>query len=258
MYSRHELFLCSLECYFCNYFRRCFATREINTKITLSWALKQFVTRRHTLFSVYLGLDVFTFTDLSLNGLDDEGSRCQPFVNDILVIVFWLKTRTGSGYGLVPKGHQIITLTRWGRVTHICVDKLTIIGSDNGLSPGRRQAIIWTNAWILLIRTLATNFSEILGKIHSFSLKKMHLKMSSAKGRLFSLGLNELISDTLWHHIVTRSLSFSISEMIYCYILINVTDIFGNKWKIWLRIRPQVTILDQESITILMFQSRKL
>ena len=41
-------------------------------------------------------------------------------------------------------------LTHWGRVTHICVSKLTIIGSDNGLSPGRRQAIIWTNAGILL------------------------------------------------------------------------------------------------------------
>ena len=39
----------------------------------------------------------------------------------------------------------------WGRVTHICVGKLTIIVSDNGLSPGRRQAIIWTNAGILLI-----------------------------------------------------------------------------------------------------------
>ena len=33
-------------------------------------------------------------------------------------------------------------LTHWGRVTHICVGNLTIIGSDNGLSPGRRQAII--------------------------------------------------------------------------------------------------------------------
>ena len=77
-------------------------------------------------------------------------------------------------------------------MTHICVSKLTIIGSDNGLSPGQRQAIIWTNAGILLIRILGTNFSEILGEIHSFSFKKMHLKMSSAKGRLFSPGLNEL------------------------------------------------------------------
>ena len=42
-------------------------------------------------------------------------------------------------------------LTHWGRVTHICVSNLTIIGSDNGLSTGRRQAIIWTNAGILLI-----------------------------------------------------------------------------------------------------------
>ena len=46
-------------------------------------------------------------------------------------------------------------------MTHICVSKLTIIGSDNGLSPGRRQAIIWTNAGILLIWPLGTNFSEI-------------------------------------------------------------------------------------------------
>ena len=45
-------------------------------------------------------------------------------------------------------------LTHWGRVTHICVGKLTIIGSDNGLSPCRRQAVIWTNAGILLIRPL--------------------------------------------------------------------------------------------------------
>ena len=38
-----------------------------------------------------------------------------------------------------------VGLTHWGRVTHICFRKLTIIGSDNGLSPGRRPAIIWTN-----------------------------------------------------------------------------------------------------------------
>ena len=70
-------------------------------------------------------------------------------------------------------------LTHWGRVTHICVSKQTKTGSDNGLSPGRRQAIIWTNAGILLIQTLGTNFSEILGEIHSFSFSKMHLKMSA-------------------------------------------------------------------------------
>ena len=30
-------------------------------------------------------------------------------------------------------------------MTHICVRKLTIFGSEKGLSPERRQAIIWTN-----------------------------------------------------------------------------------------------------------------
>ena len=40
----------------------------------------------------------------------------------------------------------LVWLTHWGRATHICVSKLTIIGSDNGLSPGRHQAIIWTIA----------------------------------------------------------------------------------------------------------------
>ena len=69
-------------------------------------------------------------------------------------------------------GH-LFQLTHWGRVTHICVGNLTIIGSDNGLSPGRRLAIIWTNAGIFLIGPLGTNFSEILIKIPTFSLKKM-------------------------------------------------------------------------------------
>ena len=76
-------------------------------------------------------------------------------------------------------------LTHWGRVAHICVSKQTIIGSDNGLSPGRRQAVIRTNAGILLIRPLGTNFNEILIGIQIFSMKKMHFKVSSAKRRPF-------------------------------------------------------------------------
>ena len=77
--------------------------------------------------------------------------------------------------------HILFTLTHWGRVTHICVSKLCIIGSDNGLSPNRCQAIIWTNAGMLLIRTLATNVSEIMSKIHTFSFKKINLKILPAK-----------------------------------------------------------------------------
>ena len=83
-------------------------------------------------------------------------------------------------------------LTNWGRVTHIWIGNLTIIGSDNGLSPGRRQAVIWTNAGILLIGPLGTNFSEMLIAIHAFSFKKMHLKMSSVKWQPFCLRFNVL------------------------------------------------------------------
>ena len=63
-------------------------------------------------------------------------------------------------------------LTHWCRVTHISVSKLTNIRSDNGLSPGRRQAIIWTNAGILLIGPLGTNFSEILSEFKYFHSRK--------------------------------------------------------------------------------------
>ena len=66
-------------------------------------------------------------------------------------------------------------------MTHICVSELTITGSDNGLSPGRRQAIIWNNVGILLIGPLGTNFSEISIGIQTFSFKKMRLKVSSVK-----------------------------------------------------------------------------
>ena len=122
----------------------------------------------------------------------------------------------GSGNGLVPDStkplhkpkitcqtmrgietflNYHIPLTHWGRVTHICVGNLTIIGSDNGLSPGRRQAITWTNVGVLLIGPLGTNFSEMLIEIHTFSFKKIHLKMSSGKWWPFCLGLNVL---TYW------------------------------------------------------------
>ena len=48
-----------------------------------------------------------------------------------LSLSFWL-----SSFHCLPH------LTHWGWVMHLCVSKLTIIGSDNDLSPGRRQAII--------------------------------------------------------------------------------------------------------------------
>ena len=77
-------------------------------------------------------------------------------------------------------------------MTHICISKLAIIGSDNGLSPGWRQAIIGTNAGILLIGPMGTNFNENVIEIYTFSFKKMQLKKSSGKWRPFCFGLNVL------------------------------------------------------------------
>ena len=93
----------------------------------------------------------------------------------------------GNKMGHMNRIRQTIflwNLSHWGRVTYICISELSIIGSDNGLSSGRRQAIIWPNAGILLNGPLGTN-SEILIEIHTFSFKKMHLKMSSGKWRPF-------------------------------------------------------------------------
>ena len=121
--------------------------------------------------------------------------------------------------------HVIIEwqLTHWGRVTHICLDKLTTIGSDNGLSPGRRQAIIWTNAGILLIGLLGTNVSEILIKIHTFSFKKTHLKIPFAKWRPFCLRLNELNKT-----VIGVGHGWAITS--------------HRKWRVWLLIHMQISI----------------
>ena len=67
---------------------------------------------------------------------------------------------------------QFRVLTHWGRVMHICISKLTISGSDNGLLHGQHQAIIQTNSGILLIRPLGPNFNKISISIHTFTLKK--------------------------------------------------------------------------------------
>ena len=91
--------------------------------------------------------------------------------------IFFISLPKREGWGVAYIG----CLTHWGRVTHICVSKFSILGSDNGLSPGWRQAIIWTNAGILLIGPLGTNFNGILSKIQTFSFKKMRFKTSSAK-----------------------------------------------------------------------------
>ena len=82
----------------------------------------------------------------------------------------------------VNKIDKTIQLTHWGRTMYIYVGKVTTIGSDYGLAPSSR---IWTIDRTLLIGPLGANFSEILIRIQTFSFKKMHLKLSSAKWRPF-------------------------------------------------------------------------
>ena len=96
---------------------------------------------------------------------------------------------TSAKYKTIKKNRS---LTHWSWVTHTCIGKLAIIGSDNGLSPVRRQAIDWTNAKILFIEPLVTHVNEILIEILSFSFTKKHLKVSSAKWRPLCLCLNVL------------------------------------------------------------------
>ena len=83
-------------------------------------------------------------------------------------------------------------LTHWRQVSHKCIGNLTINDPDNGLAPTRHQAITSTNAWILVIGTFGTNFSEIFIKICIFTLKKMHFKRSSEKWMPFCFGLKAL------------------------------------------------------------------
>ena len=70
-------------------------------------------------------------------------------------------------------------------MTHICLSELINIGSDNGSSLGMRQAIICTNAGMMLSNPLGTNFNDILIESHILLFKKMQLKISSGKWRSF-------------------------------------------------------------------------
>ena len=111
--------------------------------------------------------------------LDQYGSFAIPFeINTMLQLSCKFGESNWNPY-------WVIISTHWGRVTHICVSNLNIIGSDNGLSPGRRQAIIWTNAGILLIGPSGTNFSEILIEIHTFWIRKCILKCRLQNGVYF-------------------------------------------------------------------------
>ena len=113
----------------------------------------------------------------------------------MLIVRYIHKIMLGNiSYAINVTIPQFITLNQLRPIDAYMRRKLTITGLDNGLSPGRRKAIIWTSAGILLIGQLGTNISQILIGIQTLLFKNMHLKMSSPKWSAFSLGLGVLIS----------------------------------------------------------------
>ena len=132
-----------------------------------------------------------------------------------------------------------VQVTHWVRVMHICVSKLTIIGSDSGLISGWRQAIIWTNTGVLSIGIFATNFNESVIEFFVFSFKKMHFKMSSEKWLPFCLGLNTgRDSMSRSHHWCSRGQighSYADRHNIECNIwdVLSCPQMIGaNKWNV--------------------------
>ena len=137
-----------------------------------------------------------SFVDITVN------TRCS---NGVIVTPkhrIWCnngKTTRKRRYGVIWDDLEVMgcwdqlqsTLTHCGRVTHVCVSNRTVIGSDNGLSLGRRQAIVWINAGLWLIGPLGTNFNEILIKVQTFSFKKMHIKCRLENG-------GHLVSSSMW------------------------------------------------------------
>ena len=94
------------------------------------------------------------------------------WIEEALVVISWEILETSIIEMCFKITYRQMLLTHWGRVMHICVSNLTIIGSDNSLSPDQHQAIIWTYAGILFIGPLGSICSEIIIEINTFSLKK--------------------------------------------------------------------------------------
>ena len=114
----------------------------------------------HSKLSLCLTDQAITWTNIAISSAESNDIHHmtipqeipQPPITKISMEITYLKFPSNlPGVNELNAPLHVSPLTHWGRVTHICVSKLTSIGSDNGLPPGRRQAIIWTNARILLI-----------------------------------------------------------------------------------------------------------
>ena len=135
---------------------------------------------------------------------------------DTVCALFWFVV-FGVNSIHILLGALLLIWFHWGRVTHICVSKLTIIGSDNGcrLIGAKPLSEPMLKYWWLDQKK--TIFSEILIETHTSSFKKIHLKMPSGKWRIFCLGLNVLILIPVWtsnhnHHKVWDEITYPFSK----------------------------------------------
>ena len=138
---------------------------------------------------------------------------------------------------------EFVWFTHLGRVTHRCVINLTFIGPGNGSSPGRRPAINWASAGILLTWSLRTNFFEVFIVILTFSFKKIHLKITSINWRPFCLGLNELMG---WHS--ARVYPYLIGRLYWrgkvhndLPVLMNILPMYRKKCYMWYKLESHAT-----------------
>ena len=128
----------------------------------------------------------------------------------------------------------IYSLNHWDRMTHLCVNKLTSIGLDNGLSPGWCQAIVRSNTGMIV--PVGTDVSELSIEVHTLSFKKMHLNMTSGKWRSLCLIINVLNSAFFFNMgRKFRGIGPTVGTVIVFLFLISLAsddleDYFSHKW----------------------------
>ena len=121
----------------------------------------------------------------------------RKYAHNLLIDVYSIYLYTFNFYNIQYwKVFLVYNITHWGRVTHICVGNLTIIGSDNGLSPGRRQAIIWSilnQCWIIVNWTLRNKLQWNFNRNSDIFIQENGFENVVCKMASICLGLNELI-----------------------------------------------------------------
>ena len=114
---------------------------------------------------------------------------------------------------------MLSNLNHWGWVTHKCICKIIINGSDNGLSPSGHQASISINAAILLILPLGTNFKWNFDRNH---LRKSFENVVWKIAAILCFP-NECVKN--WNELITKLCCISSISCVFCWL---------QKWILWM------------------------